>query len=86
MLPPCPVSVNEYGVPTVAGLSALVVICNVVEMVKGKVFEAVVWHEPLASVRVMVGLKEPHAVGVPEIRPVDGSMLSPVGRPDADHE
>ena len=33
-----------------------------------------------ASATVAVNLKVPVAVGVPEIRPVDGSMLSPVGR------
>jgi hypothetical protein len=33
-----------------------------------------------ASATVAVNLKVPVAVGVPEIRPLDGSMLNPVGR------
>ena len=85
-VPLAPEAVNDTltGEPTFTATAELdgVIVNDTGDTVMVTVAVAVL---PAASFAVTVTLDVPTAVGVPEIAPVDELMLTPAGRPVADH-
>jgi len=83
VVPLAPASVTLYAAPCTASGS------DVVEIVGTSLIEnenvAGVAVAPSESLRLIVAVYGPVTVGVPEMTPELGSMVTPAGRPDADH-
>jgi hypothetical protein len=85
-VPPLAVSVTEYAVPAGSAGSPVVVMEGPDLMMMFRLLAIVRCVGEVESVAVIIAVAVPVAVGVPEITPVEGAIVSPAGRPLADHE
>ncbi len=85
-MPPAASTIALYAVPATPFGKEAVVIASPELMTSVKVFVAVRAVGVELSVTVIVTEAVPAAVGVPVICPVDAFIVSPAGKPAADHE